>query len=123
MTNNPIIKVWMLSQMYSCPIHPCDGGTAPRWQVPVCNAYGREHLFHLQSPTTQWCLVQIVTTPPQLAAAKLDPRVVVCGRHYSKPPQQLLDAYASMLDPTVTYQFVGQVLEKLAESEPLFLQE
>lgn len=114
----------MLSQFYECTIHPCDGNPDGKgWDVPVCNAYGRDHFFHRINSSTDWCLVHIVTTPQQLEAARKDPRVVVCGKHYAKPPAKLLEVYASMLDPTETYQFVGQVIEKLSETDPVFHQE
>lgn len=122
-TGNPVIKVWMLSQLYECPIHPCDGnpdGTG--WEVPVCGAYGRDHFFHRMNGSG-WCLAHIVTTPQQLEAAKKDPRVVVCGKHHAKPPAKLLEVYAAWLDPNEAYRCVGEVLEKLAETEPMFHQE
>lgn len=113
------MRMWMLSQRYQCPLHPEGNPSAPRWNLPVCSAYGGDYISP-NSPDATWELVLIVTTPQQLEAAKKDPRVVVCGKLYSKPPAQLLQAYAKWLDPTETYQFLGQVLDKLAETEPMF---
>jgi hypothetical protein len=105
--------IWFLSQFYDDPLHTAG-------PLPVCGAYGSTYGFHCL-PGATWGLVLMWTTPPQVDAAKQDDRVVFCGTNYNTPPAQLLTAYAALLDPTVTYTFMGQLLVKLAESEPLFM--
>jgi hypothetical protein len=102
--------------MYLDPIH--------NWTVPVCTAYGGNYLCpRLPETADGWALVLIETSPQQIEAAKQDPRVVYCGKDYNTPPPQVLTTYASWLDPAVNYMFMGQVLAKLAETEPIFGQD
>jgi len=109
-------EVWMLSQFYLDPIH--------NWNVPVCTAYGGNFVCPRDPHTPDgWALVLIDTSPQQIEAARQDPRVVVCGKNYDPPPQQALTEYASWLDPSTTYMFMGQVLAQLAQTEPAFQHE
>ena len=106
-------NAWFLTQFYLDPIH--------NWHVPVCSAYGGNFLCPRNPDTDDgWALVTMDTSPQQMEAAAQDPRVIVCGKEYSTPPTQVLAAYASWLDPNVNYMFMGQVLTKLAETEPAF---
>jgi hypothetical protein len=108
-----MMDVWMLSKFYDCEVHG--------WAWPVCAAYGDAPRVnrHAEDPDG-WALVKVWTSPQQIEAAKQDPRVIVCGKDFNAPPRELLEAYASWLDPTVTYMFMGQVIAKLAEAEPIF---
>jgi hypothetical protein len=108
-----MMNVWMLSKFYDCEVHG--------WIWPVCAAYG-DGPYVPRHPDTPdgWALVKVWTSPQQMEAAKQDPRVIVCGKDYNTPPRELLDAYASWLDPAVTYMFIGQVIARLAETEPIF---
>jgi len=110
----------MLSQYYEDPLHPADDPDAPRWKMPVATAYGINYKYHA-SDDADWCLCQLDIGAHQIEASKLDPRVVYIGKEYNKPPAQFLAAFASRLDPEETYIFVGQVLAKLAETEPWFM--
>lgn len=104
-------EVWMLSQFYLDPLH--------NWDVPVCTAYGGNYVCPRHPDTPDgYALVLLDTSPQQIEAAKQDPRVVVCGRDYDTPPAQLLSTYASWLDPNTNYLFVGQVLARLAQTDP-----
>ena len=105
--------IWFLTKFYDDPLHEA----AP---LPVCTAYGSYFGFH-RLDGADWGLCLMWSTPPQLDAAKQDDRVVFCGTNYNTPPAQLLTAYASLLDPEATYTMMGQVLVKLADSEPLFM--
>jgi len=109
------VPAWFLSQFYDDPLHIAG-------PMPVCMAYGSAVPgFHWLLAGSGWGLVLMYTSPPQIDASKQDERVVYCGTSYSKPPAKLLEAYASMLDPEETYTTMGQVLAKLAETEPLFM--
>lgn len=56
----------------------------------------------------------------QIAAAKTDNRVVVCGTVWDAPPAQVLSTYSASLDPLVTYTTMGQVLSRLSQTKPGF---
>lgn len=112
-----MFKVWMLTKFYDCEVHG--------WKWPVAAAYGNLPYVPLHPPDLEngWALVHVTVTPPQIEAAKKDPRVVYCGKDYNRPPQQVLDTYKDWLDPNTTYQFMGQVIAALAEREPKFYHE
>jgi len=75
----------------------------------------------LPLPGTEWMLCHVRCHPDVVAFMRQDEDFVWIGSGWSKPPQQLLDAYASLIDPNETYASVGQVLDKLSESNPRFL--
>jgi hypothetical protein len=108
-------RAWFLSKFYADPLHP-------HGLLPVCRAYGSAFGHH-RFEDSDWGLVLMYTSPPQIEASRQDERVVFCGTDYSKPPAQVLECYAALLDPTETYQSMGQLLAKLAETEPLFMHE
>lgn len=110
-----MLDIWLLSQYYVD-----DRG----WTYPVAFDYG-EHYFAPLHPETPdgWSLVRLAADSHQLDAAKQDPRVVYCGRDYDTPPAKMLEVYASQLDPNVTYMFLGQVLARLAQTEPSYYHE
>jgi hypothetical protein len=111
------MRIWMLSQFYHCPEHSKNLGVLQ----PVCNAYGYNYHNVIAGKTEdEWQLVEIFTTVGQLEAAKKDPRVVICGKDYNKPPAKLLEVYKDWLDPSETYMFMGQVIARLAEKVPAF---
>jgi hypothetical protein len=110
------MKAWVLTQFYQCPEFD--------WPWPVCSSYG-DAPYCPQQPvdpvnTGGWALVHMHTTYQHIEAMKLDPRVLYCGQDYDAPPQQMLDTYKQLLDPNVNYMFIGQVIAKLAQSEPCF---
>ncbi len=68
-----------------------------------------------------WSLVWITCDPAHYAFIKQDEDCIWLGNEWSRVHPQLLETFAEMLDPNETYQNLGQVIEKLAESEPRFL--
>lgn len=106
-------QAWFLSKFYDDPLHTAG-------PLPVCTAYGSVFGFH-RPEGSEWGLILMYTTPPQIDAAKQDERVVFCGTSYSRPPIQALSCYASYLEPNETYTSMGQMLAKIAETEPLFM--
>jgi hypothetical protein len=111
-----MMQVWMLSKFYDCEVH--------NWIWPVCAAYG-DGPYCPRHPATadSWALVKLWTSPQQIEAAKQDPRVIVCGKDYDAPPTEVLSTYSAWLDPAVTYMFMGQVIARLAQLEPIFYHE
>src|SRR6266481_7942261 len=63
--------------------------------------------------TDGWMLVRVACDPAHVEFMKQDEDVIWIGSEWSKVPQQVLDTYASKLDPNETYQNLGQVLDKL----------
>ena len=108
------MRVWVLSQFYDCPEHD--------WPWPVCTAYGVDPHGpgRLSAVNTDFALVSIETSPVHIEAMKQDARIVYCGRDYDTPPPELLSTYQSKLDPMVQYMFIGQVIARLAQTEPAF---
>lgn len=112
-----MMRVWMLSQGYHCP----DRSDFHNTKFPVCSAYGYNfHMVRQLVNETDWELVQIDTTVHQIEAAQQDPRVIYCGVRDDDPPAKLLEVYADLLDPNKTYITVGQVIARLAKTEPSF---
>lgn len=72
-------------------------------------------------PGMEWMLVHVRCSSEHVAFMRQDEDFIWIGSEWSKVPQQVLDAYAPMLDPAETYQNLGQVLDKLAEQEGRFL--
>jgi hypothetical protein len=68
-------------------------------------------------------MVKVWTSPPQIEAAKEDPRVIVCGGDFDPVPPEVITTFHRWLDPNVTYQCMGQVIAKLGQWEPCFLHE
>ncbi len=103
----------MLSKFYQCPEF--------NWPWPVCAAYG-DNIYCPQMPKSSdgWALVHIYTSPQHVGAIPDDPRVIYCGKEWDTPPKQVLDTYADVLDPKVTYMFMGQVIARLAQQEPAY---
>src|SRR6266481_1655506 len=71
----------------------------------------------LPIPGTEWMLCHVRCSSDHVSFMKQDEDFVWIGSEWSVVPQQVLDAYASKLDPNATYQNLGQVLDKLAEWE------
>lgn len=91
--------------------------------VPVASAYGGRYSYP-RSPATDdgWALVFMLTSPQQIAAARQDPRVVVCPLAFdnSAAPDEVISTYASW---GVTAEMsMGSVLARLSETEPIFAQ-
>ncbi|MBZ5508492.1 MAG: hypothetical protein LAO78_23795 [Acidobacteriia bacterium] len=112
------VKVWMLSQFYvddSLEIHP-------RSQMhPVAHDYADEdHTPVRPIDEDGWALVKVTTDHERIALAKQDSRIVYVGTPWNAPPAKMLEVYADKLGSD-TYSMVGQVLLKLAETEPLYL--
>jgi hypothetical protein len=107
------MRVWMLTKFYDCPEFD--------WRWPVCHAYGFSPYCPMKPADPDgFALVKLDTTPQHVEAIKQDPRVIYCGKDYDAPPKELLALYAGMLDPAVTYMFLGQVIARLAQQEPAF---
>ncbi len=90
---------------------------------PACSGYGARW-FCPSYPATDdgWALVQMMTSNEQMEAAKLDPRVVLCGHNdFSLIPAEVAEAYASLgATPGMK---MGELRSVLADTEPLYLAE
>jgi hypothetical protein len=68
-----------------------------------------------------WTLVHVACDSAHAAFMKQHPDLFVwIGSEWSKVPPEVLEAFAAQLGPDEQYQNMGQVLDKLAESEPRF---
>lgn len=107
-------KRWVLTQFFR------DENNQLR---PVCSAYGGSCRCPML-PTTDdgLALVEMMTTPHQLDAAKQDPRVTVCPNLFdpSPLPQAVTDAYATR--GATTGMSMGALMSMLGEIEPNFTQ-
>lgn len=75
----------------------------------------------LPLPGQEWMLVHARCSSEHVAFMRQDGDFIWLGSEWSKVPQQVLDAYAPMLDPNETYDNLGQVLDRLMEQEGRFL--
>ena len=107
-----IISGWVLSKC-----DRSDQGLRPLVESLSVNWYGAIP----PAEEDGWMLVHVACDGAHVAFMKQDPDFIWIGSEWSKVPQQVLETYASQLDPTEQYQNMGQVLDKLAESEPRFL--
>lgn len=90
---------------------------------PVCSAYGARW-FCPSYPATDdgWALTLMMTSPDQVEAAKLDPRVIVCGNNdFSAIPGEVAAAYKDQ--GAVAGMKMGELRSVLADTEPLYLHE
>jgi uncharacterized Zn-binding protein involved in type VI secretion len=77
-------------------------------------------VYVILKPSVALGLALIDCDLTQLAAARTDNRIFVCGTAWDAPPSQLLGTYSASLDPGVTYTFMGQVLSRLSQTVPGF---
>ncbi len=104
---------WMLTQFFrdSTGLH----------LIPICSAYGNHWRCPMYPATDDgWALVEIVSAPNQLEAAKADPRVLVCPLLFdpSAVPQPVVDAYAA--HGAAAGMSMGLLLSTLNEVEPIY---
>jgi hypothetical protein len=109
-----MIYVWVLSKAYQAPT----GET-----LPVAWSYGYNH-SSMGYKDNGYGLVWLSLDAHQLQFLKagLDANVQVVGRENSKPTPLLLETYKDALGDE-TYDNVGQILERLGDTEPRFLLE
>ena len=105
---------WFLSQFYQ------DG--VVQVTTPVCAAYGAKWMCptHPADPTNGWALVQMLSDPHQIEAAREDPRVIVCPLVFDPAPldPRIIAAYESWgATPGMT---LAGLLSHLHEAEPSF---
>ena len=89
--------------------------------APVASAYGNGW-YCASSPLSDGgsALCQVLCNGNQIAAAKLDPRVIVCPTMYDPTPVDptVIAAYASM--GATAGMSMGALIATLAEVEPIF---
>lgn len=109
-----MLKRWFLSQFFR------DEDNVLR---PVCAAYGSRWRcpMYPADPLTGCALVEMLTTSGQIDAAKTDPRIVVLGGMYTAIPSQVASAYAG--HGATAGMTLGQLLDALADTEPIFAEE
>lgn len=92
--------------------------------IPVCSVYGGQWLIpsHPAAATDQ-VLVLMLTNPLPMAAAALDPRVLVMPYLWDPAPvpAAVTTAYAAM--GATAGMSLAQLLAKLAQTEPIFAQQ
>jgi hypothetical protein len=109
------ITGWVLSKF--------DAGDDMNPLLPLVASMSMEWQGTMEPDTPDgWALVWIRCDNVHLEFIRQDPDIIWIGNEWSKVPQQVLDTYASKLDPTQTYQFLGQVLDKLGEWETVFIE-
>lgn len=92
--------------------------------LPVAWNYGRNHAASGYKPNG-WGLVWLSLDQPQLEflLSGTDSDVQVVGQEKDKPTPLLLETYADELGDPAKYYTVQDVLDKLGETEPRFLED
>jgi hypothetical protein len=107
-----VITGWVLSKC-----DRTDQGLRPLVESLSVNHYG------MVPPATDdgWALVHVACDSAHVGFMKKHPDLFIwIGSEWSKVPPEVLESHADLLDPNEQYQNMGQVLDKLADSEPRF---
>jgi hypothetical protein len=89
-------------------------------ETPVCSAYGARYHCPTHPEPDGWAIVQMLSTPMQMQAAKEDPRVLCLPLLFDPSPVAdiVIETYASW--GAVTGMSLGALLGTLAAIEPVF---
>jgi hypothetical protein len=106
---------WVMSKSYVA-----DSGE----ELPVAWSYGRNHMASGYQ-ANGFGLVWLSLDAHQLEFLRsgIDDRVQVVGKEMSRPTPLLLETYADKLGDPTQYNTLQDVLDKLGETEPRFLQD
>lgn len=108
-----MIGIWVMSKSYE----------SPAGILPIAWSYGFNHKAMGYDPATGWGLVWLTCEAQQIAfmQSNTDPNVQYVGTMWDAPTPLVLQVYAGQLG-SGTYTQMTQVLSKLSQTEPRFLE-